>query len=115
MRSWAWTRRRLLAALMLAWLILAVLDLRRPPAEQLTTRVTLAAIDLYQATLSGRFSRFGARCRFAPTCSIYGEAVVRRHGALVGGAKAAWRILRCGPWTPLGTEDPPDRKGGHNT
>ena len=64
----------------------------------------LAAIDLYQATLSGRT---GVRCRYQPTCSLYGEAVIRRDGALVGGARTAWRILRCGPWTPAGTKDPP--------
>lgn len=67
----------------------------------------LAVIDAYQARLSKALSRAGARCRFEPTCSHYGEAVIRRHGALVGGAKAAWRILRCGPWTPPGTADPP--------
>ena len=67
----------------------------------------LAVIELYQATLSVRLGRGGARCRFQPTCSHYGAAVIRRHGALVGGVKTAWRILRCGPWTPAGTEDPP--------
>jgi putative membrane protein insertion efficiency factor len=100
-------RRRLLFALLLAVLVLLAVDLARPPAAQLSARVMLAAIDLYQATLSPRLGRLGARCRFQPTCSHYGEAVIRRDGALVGGAKAAWRILRCGPWTPAGTEDSP--------
>ncbi|MFQ5350363.1 MAG: membrane protein insertion efficiency factor YidD, partial [Thermoanaerobaculia bacterium] len=86
-------------------------DLARPPAAQLTARAILAAIDLYQAALSPRLARVGARCRFEPTCSHYGEAVIRRHGAVVGSAKTAWRILRCGPWTPAGTVDPPVADG----
>ncbi len=100
-------RRRLKLGLLLAVLVLLAVDLARPPAAQLSARALLAAIDLYQATVSPRLSKAGARCRFEPTCSHYGEAVIRRHGALVGSAKAAWRILRCGPWTPAGTEDRP--------
>ena len=87
-------------------LLLAV-DLARPPAAQLTARAMLAGIDLYQATLSKALGRMGAQCRFEPTCSHYAEGVIRRHGSLVGGAKTVWRILRCGPWTPAGTKDPP--------
>lgn len=97
--------------LLLAALGLLTADLARPPAEQLSARALLAAIDLYQATLSPRIGRLGARCRFEPTCSHYGEAVIRRDGALVGGARATWRILRCGPWTPAGTKDPPEPAG----
>ena len=92
---------------MLAAALLLAADLLRPPPAQLTARAMLAAIDAYQAVLSPRLGQLGARCRFKPTCSHYGEAVIRRHGALVGGAKAVWRILRCGPWTPAGTDDPP--------
>ncbi len=97
----------------LVWVVLAALvallgaDLARPPAAQLSARAMLATIDLYQRTLSPRFAAAGARCRFEPTCSHYGEAVIRRHGALAGSLKTAWRILRCGPWTPAGTVDPP--------
>ena len=105
------SRRPLLRGLLAAAVLLLAFDLARPPASQLTARVMLAAIDAYQATLSKGLARAGARCRFEPTCSHYGEAVIRRHGALVGGAKATWRILRCGPWTPAGTEDYPNSGG----
>ena len=87
--------------------LLLSLDLTQPPARQLSARAMLAVIDFYQATLSPRVDRMGVRCRFEPTCSHFGEAVIRRDGALVGGARAAWRILRCGPWTAAGTVDPP--------
>ncbi|MGH9380849.1 MAG: membrane protein insertion efficiency factor YidD [Thermoanaerobaculia bacterium] len=96
-------RRARIAAAVVTGLLLAA-DWTRPPERQLTARAELAVIDLYQVTLSGRF---GVRCRFEPTCSHYGEAVIRRRGAARGTALAVWRILRCGPWTPAGTVDPP--------
>lgn len=101
-------RRRWLlgvAAVVIASLI--AVDLAHAPAEQRTTRLALAAITLYQAHLSPLLARAGVRCRFRPTCSVYGAEVVRREGLLRGGARAGWRLLRCGPWTPAGTEDPP--------
>jgi putative membrane protein insertion efficiency factor len=86
---------------------LILVDLRRPPADQWSTRASLGAIHLYQATLSPLYARAGVQCRFTPTCSHYGEAVIRRFGAAKGGWLAVKRVLRCGPWTPLGTADPP--------
>ncbi|RMH17756.1 MAG: membrane protein insertion efficiency factor YidD [Acidobacteria bacterium] len=83
------------------------LDLSRPPPAQVSARVLLAGIDLYQASLSRWMPAMGVHCRFRPTCSHYAEAVVRRDGALIGGGRAAWRLLRCGAWTPAGTDDPP--------
>jgi putative membrane protein insertion efficiency factor len=79
----------------------------RPPQEQWSARLLLLAIDGYQATASKALGAAGARCRFEPTCSHYGEAVIRRYGALRGTALALGRIARCGPWTPAGTVDPP--------
>jgi putative membrane protein insertion efficiency factor len=49
----------------------------------------------------------GVNCRFKPTCSHYAEGAIRKYGALSGTGRAAWRIVRCGPWTPQGTIDPP--------
>lgn len=95
------------------WIALALLlgllglDLARAPAEQWSARALLAGIDLYQATVSPLMPSLGVRCRFTPTCSRYGEASIEKHGALTGSARAAWRVLRCGPWTAPGTVDPP--------
>jgi putative membrane protein insertion efficiency factor len=69
--------------------------------------VLLGGIHLYQATLSPHMPALGVRCRFRPTCSHYAEGAIARYGALSGSLRAAWRILRCGPWTPVGTYDPP--------
>jgi uncharacterized protein len=99
-----WRGWRLLAALGLAAL---AVDLVRPPAAQLSARLLLGGIEAYQATLSPRLPGLGVSCRFSPTCSHYGHAVIARDGTLVGSARTAARIARCGPWTPAGTHDPP--------
>ena len=84
-----------------------IVDLIRPPQNQWSARALLAAIDVYQVTLSKGMEKGGVRCRFEPTCSHYAEAVIRRDGALVGSYRAVVRIARCGPWTPAGTIDQP--------
>ena len=103
----SWFHRHRPAAVLLVLVLLAALDLSRPPAEQWTARGLLAAIHRYQATLSPHMGQIGVHCRFTPTCSHYGEGAIRKYGALMGTARTAWRILRCGPWTPAGTYDPP--------
>lgn len=89
------------AALAGAW------DLTRAPERQLASRGVIAAVHVYQATLSRVFAVSGVACRFDPTCSHYSEAVLRRYGLVRGGWLAAARVLRCGPWTAMGTLDPP--------
>ena len=97
---------RLRRALLLALLLLS-LDAARAPENQLSARLLLAAIHGYQATLSKAMPALGVRCRFRPSCSHYAEGAVTLYGSFGGTLLAAWRVLRCGPWTPLGTVDPP--------
>jgi putative membrane protein insertion efficiency factor len=92
---------------LVAGIAIAVLDLERPPADQHLTRLATGAIHLYQATLSPLMSLGGVECRFEPTCSRYAEAVIERDGAWSGGWKVVRRVVRCGPWTPMGTVDRP--------
>ena len=87
-------------------------DLAAPPSAQWLNRAALGAIDVYQATLSPLLPNMGVKCRFEPTCSHYGEAALRARGIFRGGALAGWRVLRCGPWSPAGTQDPPPTAGG---
>ena len=77
------------------------------PQTSVHARAAVGGIHLYQATLSPLYARIGVLCRFTPTCSQYGEEVVRRFGVARGGWLATRRVLRCGPWTPMGTMDPP--------
>lgn len=99
-------RRRFWIGAAVVTLLLA-LDLSRPPAAQVSAWVLIAGIDVYQATLSKLMPVAGVKCRFEPTCSHYAEGSIRRYGALRGTGRAAWRLLRCGPWTEQGTADPP--------
>jgi putative membrane protein insertion efficiency factor len=50
-------------------------------------------------------------CRFFPSCSAYALEAIGVHGPLRGGALAAWRVLRCGPWHPGGVDPVPQRRG----
>ena len=99
--------RRTLGWVALLLALLLGLDATRAPERQWGARALIVGIDFYQATLSRWMPTMGVECRFVPTCSHYGEAVIRHHGAIVGGGKALWRIARCGPWTAEGTVEPP--------
>ncbi|HET6454304.1 MAG TPA: membrane protein insertion efficiency factor YidD [Armatimonadota bacterium] len=41
-------------------------------------------------------------CRYWPTCSEYAVQAIDKHGPIRGMVMAAWRILRCNPWSPGG-------------
>lgn len=49
----------------------------------------------------------GQACRFEPTCSQYALTALERHGAVVGTALSAGRLLRCHPWCAGGCDDVP--------
>lgn len=68
------------------------------------TRLLLALIALYQRLLS---PLLGSRCRFHPSCSDYARIAVARFGATRGGVLAAWRILRCQPFSEGGIDEVP--------
>lgn len=91
------------------WFLLGFLALEQllPPNRQPTALTLGAGIDLYQATLSKWMPAAGVRCRFTPTCSHYAEGAIEKNGSVVGSLRAGWRLLRCGPWSPAGTVDPP--------
>jgi len=59
-------------------------------------RLCLWLIRLYQKHLSPQKVR--PTCRFLPTCSQYAFEAIERHGVLLGGMLAFWRILRCNPF-----------------
>ena len=43
-------------------------------------------------------------CKFHPSCSQYAIDAFRAHGLLKGGVLAAWRLLRCHPWSAGGVD-----------
>jgi uncharacterized protein len=40
-----------------------------------------------------------ARCKYHPTCSAYAVQAIGRYGILRGSVLAAWRLLRCNPFS----------------
>jgi putative membrane protein insertion efficiency factor len=66
--------------------------------------VLILLVRLYQYTLR---PFIGAHCRFEPSCSEYAIEALRRHGAVHGSGLAAWRVLRCNPWTSGGADPVP--------
>lgn len=53
---------------------------------------------------------FPTSCRYYPTCSQYAIDSLRIHGFFKGTALAAWRILRCNPWSDGGEDPVPEPK-----
>lgn len=49
-------------------------------------------------------------CRFIPSCSTYAIEALREWGPVCGLALAAWRILRCNPFSKGGFDPVPERK-----
>jgi putative membrane protein insertion efficiency factor len=39
------------------------------------------------------------RCKYEPTCSAYAAQAIREFGPLRGVVLAAWRLLRCNPFS----------------
>jgi uncharacterized protein len=77
-----------------------------PVPREISTRAAVGAIEGYRDAISPLL-RGRVACRFEPTCSVYGLAVVRRDGALRGGWQAIRRLSRCTTATPMGTVDLP--------
>jgi putative membrane protein insertion efficiency factor len=66
------------------------------------TALLTAPIRLYQRFISPGLPR---RCKYEPTCSAYAVEALRTHGPLRGVVLAAWRLLRCNPFSH-GGHDP---------
>ena len=47
------------------------------------------------------------KCPYIPTCSEYGLEAIEKYGAIKGGMLAAWRIIRCNPFSSGGYDPVP--------
>jgi uncharacterized protein len=70
-------------------------------------RIAVAPIRAYQRVIS---PMFGRRCKYHPTCSEYAVGVVRQFGVTRGVVLAAWRLLRCNPWSAGGVDYPAEQR-----
>lgn len=69
-------------------------------------RIALVPISIYRRWISPGLPR---RCRYEPTCSAYAEESIRRFGFTRGILLAAWRLLRCNPFSNGGFDPVPKK------
>ena len=50
------------------------------------------------------------RCRYYPTCSSYALEAIRTYGVFRGGVLAAWRVMRCNPFSDGGVDHVCDQR-----
>lgn len=70
----------------------------------MTVALAISAIRVYRWLFS---PWLGGACRYWPSCSVYAEQAVHRHGALRGSWLALRRLLRCHPWGGHGVDPVP--------
>ncbi|MDR2107510.1 MAG: membrane protein insertion efficiency factor YidD [Holosporaceae bacterium] len=66
-------------------------------------QIMISLIRIYQKILSPHLR---SRCRFYPSCSEYAVSAIRKYGPVKGLLKAAFRLLRCNPFSKGGTDFP---------
>ena len=69
--------------------------------------IAVAPIRLYQRAISPALPQ---RCKYYPSCSEYAVQAVRSYGILRGLVLAAWRLLRCNPWSHGGLDFVEDQR-----
>jgi uncharacterized protein len=73
-------------------------------------RLAVLPIRLYQRLIS---PVLGQRCKYYPPCSEYAAQAIGRFGILRGLVLAAWRLLRCNPWSRGGFDPVEDQRLFH--
>ena len=63
---------------------------------RMAVRMVRAPILAYQRVISPALPR---RCKYLPTCSAYAVEALQEFGILRGLVLAAWRVLRCNPFS----------------
>ena len=61
----------------------------------------VAPVRFYQRFVSPGIPQ---RCKYYPSCSEYAARAIARYGVLRGVVLAAWRLLRCNPWSHGGVD-----------
>lgn len=73
----------------------------------LARRLVVAPIRVYQRLISPALPR---RCKYEPTCSQYATQAIEEFGILRGLVLAAWRLVRCNPWSHGGYDPVHDQR-----
>lgn len=67
-------------------------------------RVLIALLKFYKREISPFLPN---ACKYTPTCSEYAMEAIEVHGAFRGSLLAAWRLLRCNPFSRGGYDPVP--------
>ncbi|MBE5848226.1 MAG: membrane protein insertion efficiency factor YidD [Lachnospiraceae bacterium] len=67
-------------------------------------KILIFIIQIYRKYISPMKS---TKCPYFPSCSEYGLEAIQKYGAFKGGLLAAWRILRCNPFSKGGYDPVP--------
>jgi hypothetical protein len=76
----------------------------RAAGTTVTARALLLLIEVYRVTLAPLIGGF---CRYVPSCSVYAQEAIQRHGAGPGSRLAVRRLLRCHPFHRGGIDPVP--------
>jgi uncharacterized protein len=69
------------------------------------TALAVLAVRAYRLFLAPLVPRTaGGRCKYHPSCSQYALDALREFGFARGLLLAAWRLLRCNPWSRGGVD-----------
>jgi putative membrane protein insertion efficiency factor len=69
------------------------------------TALAILLVRAYRAFVSPLVPRtVGGRCKYHPSCSQYALDALREFGFVRGTVLAAWRLLRCNPWSQGGVD-----------
>jgi putative membrane protein insertion efficiency factor len=63
--------------------------------------LAIAPIRFYRRFISPAMPR---ACKYHPSCSEYAVQAISTYGVLRGLVLAAWRVLRCNPWSHGGVD-----------
>jgi putative membrane protein insertion efficiency factor len=66
------------------------------PILRLPSYLGIGLVYAYRYTLGVLFP---GGCKYHPSCSQYAIDAVRQKGLVHGSLLAAWRLLRCNPWS----------------
>jgi putative membrane protein insertion efficiency factor len=75
--------------------------------KRFLSALLIAPIRAYQRWISPAIA---PRCRYYPTCSAYAVEAIRELGPIRGLILAAWRLVRCNPFSHGGVDELSDRR-----
>ena len=61
-------------------------------------KALLSIVNFHKKTSSPILNNFNFKCQFTPSCSEYSKLAIKKYGAIKGGFRSIWRIIRCNPF-----------------